>query len=135
MSDGKRCDAAGRLALLVVDDNPVARIAIGAVAARIGVDASPVASGEEAIASLDCNDFDAVLIDLGLPGIDGVALTRAIRSAGARWSGIAVVGMTAALRPGVEAHCIAAGMSAVLAKPVRREALKAALQQALASPA
>jgi CheY-like chemotaxis protein len=117
------------LTLLVVDDNPVVRIAVVAVARRLGVAAQEAASGEEALERLRRHDrFDAMLIDLRLPGLDGPAVTRAIRSAAEPWSTLPIFGMTGTVSAGDEALCVAAGMGGLLRKPVLRDALAAVLR-------
>jgi CheY-like chemotaxis protein len=115
------------MSLLIVEDNPVVRIALGAVAARLGIAAAHAESGEAAIEALRSFRFDALLIDLQLPGLDGIATTRAIRQAAAPWSTVPVIGMTATVGPEDDARSTAAGMARLLRKPVQSQALAAAI--------
>jgi PAS domain S-box-containing protein len=99
----------GHEAVLVVDDEPAILSALELLLSENGYRTCTAASGEEALAA--CrergNDFDAVLMDLGLPGLGGAALLREIRrakprakvvvSSGSAWDGWREAGATAFL--------------------------------------
>jgi PAS domain S-box-containing protein len=117
-----------RLRLLLADDNPVnQRLAVGLLEKR-GHTVVVVDNGREALAALDRQSFDAILMDVQMPEMDGFEATAAIRererTCGTR---IPIVAMTAHAMRGDRERCLAAGMDAYVAKPVRAEELYAAL--------
>ncbi len=73
--------------------------------------------------------YDAILMDLQMPVMDGLEATRQIRRAPGPNRRGRIIGLTAAVGPQFEAQCRAAGMNDYLAKPVQRSALLAALTQ------
>jgi signal transduction histidine kinase/CheY-like chemotaxis protein len=66
--------------ILVVDDNRDAADTLGALLTALGATVSVVHSGREALASLDSFDPDTVLLDIGMPGLDGYEVSRRIRA-------------------------------------------------------
>jgi len=112
--------------VLLVEDNPVNQRVAQLFLERAGCDVLLAADGVEALAALAGSRVDLVLMDVQMPVMDGLTATRRIRASGSR---IPIVGLTAnAMREQVE-ECRAAGMDDVLAKPIDRERLDAALAQ------
>jgi CheY-like chemotaxis protein len=72
--------------------------------------------------------FDVVLMDVQMPGMDGIAATAAIR-ANPAWRDIPIIAMTAHAMKGDRERLLEAGMDDYISKPVRREALFAALER------
>ncbi len=121
-----------RRILLVEDDATVAAVISGLLRAQ-GHHIVHAAHGLAALAELESADYDIALIDLDLPGIDGLALARLLRAREAN-SGkvrLPLVGISARSVGDEEALCVAAGMDAFLRKPVTGEMLAAALAKAL----
>lgn len=114
--------------VLVVDDNAVNRRVATALLDRLGAASEAVASGDEALARVVDARFDVILMDLEMPGLDGLASTRALR---ARGDATPVVALTASAGPETASQCEAAGMCGCLTKPVAAERLRAALEDAL----
>jgi signal transduction histidine kinase/CheY-like chemotaxis protein len=114
--------------VLVVDDNLVNRRVATALLDRLGAASEAVASGDEALVRAGDARFDVILMDLEMPGLDGLASTRALR---ARGDATPVVALTASAGPETAAECEAAGMCGCLTKPVAAERLRAALEDAL----
>jgi CheY-like chemotaxis protein len=114
---GKRASAARGLRVLVAEDNPFARAVLKTVLTELGHEADFAGSGEAVVAAASQRRHDLILMDVTLPGMDGLAATRAIRAAenGLRVPIIGVSGRAEARD--VEA-ARAAGMDAFLAKPV-----------------
>jgi signal transduction histidine kinase/CheY-like chemotaxis protein len=104
--------------VLVVEDNPVNEAVARAYLKSAGAHCEVAGSGEDAIARLAHEDFDLVLMDLLMPGIDGAEVTRRVRAMACR---VPVVAMTASVRPEDRARCFAAGMDDFLAKPLSLE--------------
>src|SRR5262249_29874266 len=89
--------------------------------------------GHEAVGLFGAQEFDAVLMDIQMPGMDGFACTAAIRSAEAHTGGhIPIIAMTAHALAGDREKCLAAGMDDYVSKPIRREDLFRALAGAIA---
>ena len=122
----RRGGVARRLRVLVAEDNPFARAVLKTVLTELGHQADFAGSGEAVIAAAAQRRHDLILMDVTLPGMDGLAATRAIRAAenGARVPIIGVSGRAEA-RDVEAAH--AAGMDAFLAKPVSPAVLAATL--------
>ena len=105
--------------ILVAEDNePSLELAL-ILLRSAGADASGVSNGREAVELVKAECFDAVLMDVQMPLMDGKAATEAIReSESAEGTRIAIIGLTAhAMREQHEA-CIDAGMDAVITKPL-----------------
>ncbi|MGA0778172.1 MAG: ATP-binding protein [Gemmobacter sp.] len=115
------------LRLLVVEDHPINTAVIEAYLEAMGHGFETVATGEEAVARALGADFDAVLMDVNLPGISGIEATRAIREAPepAR-AQVPVIGISAHIHDHDIAACLGAGMDEVLPKPLAPEDLAAA---------
>ncbi|WP_323716358.1 ATP-binding protein [Paracoccus aminovorans] len=120
---------AGRaLDLLVVEDHAVNRMVLDGYLARMGHRFEMVGCAEEALARLDGRRFDAVLMDVNLPGMSGIEATRAIR-ARPDGRGLPVIGISAHVQPEEIAACHAAGMDRVLSKPLAPADLDRALRE------
>lgn len=104
-----------RLRVLLVDDNEVNREVLIEMLRRLGHDASAAADGEQGQARLESGTYDAVFMDVQLPGIDGLELTRRFRANGHTTP---VIGITAHTSRLDRDRCLAAGMNSVLSKPV-----------------
>ena len=116
-----------RLRLLVVEDNETNRMVLRAYLDDMGHEARMVGTGEAALAAAE---FDAVLMDVNLPGLSGSDTTRAIRAhPDPRRAGVPVIGISAHVQERERAETLAAGMSCLLAKPLTPEALAGALDR------
>jgi len=120
-------------AVLAVDDNEVNRMVLEAQLSALGVRATLACGGREAVDLCAARRFDAVLMDVSMPDMDGRAALAAIRAAEAA-AGLPrtpVLAVTAhALRHQIEAF-LAQGFDGHVPKPVRADALRAALCAAL----
>jgi CheY-like chemotaxis protein len=115
------------LRVLLAEDNLVNQKVALAMLRRLGYRADVAESGVEAIAALEAETYDLVLMDVHMPAMDGLEATRRIRS---RWSTERqprIVAMTANAMEADQEACRDAGMDDFLAKPVRLESLAAAL--------
>jgi signal transduction histidine kinase/CheY-like chemotaxis protein len=121
-------DYARGLRVLSVEDNPFGRVVLNAVLTELGHQAEFVGRGEDALDRIKQGDFDAILMDMVLPGIDGVEAIRRIRALDAPFGAIAIIGVSG--RSNDEAAARAAGADAFLVKPVSPRALAIALLEA-----
>src|SRR5262249_20308673 len=102
---------------------------------RLGYRADVSANGQEALDRLSRATYDVVLMDVQMPGMDGLEASRAIC---ARWSPRQrprIIAMTAEAMEGDREKCLAAGMDDSIAKPVRLAELARALPRARPLPA
>lgn len=116
------------LRLLGVEDNPFGRVVLSAILTELGHRVEFVGRGDEAVARAAGGGYDAVLMDLVLPGMDGVTATRAIRALPPPQGRIPIIGVSG--RGTDERKARAAGADAFLVKPVSPRALAFALVEA-----
>jgi two-component system sensor histidine kinase/response regulator len=124
----------GMWRVLVVEDNDANQQLMTRVLDSIGVGADVVTSGEDACAAVTRWAYDLILMDCRLPGMDGLATTRAIRASRGGQT-IPILGVTASAVTGVRHACLDAGMNDVLMKPTRPSALVDALRRWLTTVA
>ena len=110
--------------VLVVDDNPVNRQILQEQLNLLGCTTHLEASGEAALALPDKNRFEIIFTDLFMPGMDGYALARALRSEGYQGR---IIGITANAILDKDKEWSAAGMDALLIKPLPMAALRDSL--------
>ena len=117
---------ARRLTVLCAEDNPYGRVILNTILGELGHRADFVGSGEEAVAAA-ARGYDAVLMDVTLPGIDGLEATRRIRALEGATGLTPIVGISGRTAPGDEQAARSAGMDFYLRKPVSPSALSEAL--------
>jgi CheY-like chemotaxis protein len=108
-----------RAAVLLVEDVATNRMLTAALLRRQGHRVDVAESGTDALRMVSAHPYDVVFMDLVMPGIDGCEAARRIRALPGPEGAVAIVALTASDSPESHAACIAAGMNAVLAKPVR----------------
>ncbi len=121
--------APGPLRILVAEDNAVNQKVALRLLERLGYQADVSANGLEALDRLDRAPYDVVLMDVQMPGMDGLEASRAIC---ARWpprQRPRIIAMTAEAMEGDRERCLAAGMDDYLVKPVRLDELARALSR------
>ena len=116
------------LRVLSVEDNPFGRVVLNTILSELGHHAEFIGRGEAAVERIAGGDFDAVLMDMVLPGIDGIEAIRRIRGLNSPLSQIAIIGVSG--RGDDEEASRAAGADAFLVKPVSPRALAAVLLEA-----
>jgi CheY-like chemotaxis protein len=121
-----------KLHILVADDNLVNLRLARSLLAKQGHSAVAVGSGREALAALEQQSFDLVLMDVQMPNMDGFEATKVIR-AQERISQkhLPIVAMTAHAMSGDRERCLAAGMDSYVTKPVDAAKLFTAIKDAL----
>ncbi|NBB74074.1 MAG: PAS domain-containing protein, partial [Bacteroidetes bacterium] len=121
------------LRILVAEDNLVNQKVTRQQLHRLGYRADIVADGHEVIDALRRQPYDVVLMDLQMPGMDGLEATRHIVE-GAVDTRPYIIAMTASAMKEDRQRCFDAGMDDYVAKPVDTEALAEALRQSSAQP-
>ena len=113
------------LKILVVDDNPLNREVffdlINDYKNKVEVDMAD--DGKMALAKIESNDYDVVLMDIQMPRMDGYEATRQIRKLEGKKKDLPVIAMTAHVLEGVADKCDAAGMNDYVAKPINMKIL------------
>ena len=125
----KATRADGALRVLVADDSAVNRILTAAALAELGHDGETVRDGYEALAKLRTGDWDLVITDLQMPGMDGFALARALRALPGERGRLPLIALTGEDASRSRGRCLAAGCDAWLAKPVEPLKLGATIDQ------
>ena len=104
--------------ILVVDDVAVNRELVRTMLSPFGYDIVEAASGAGAVAAAMAGGFDLILMDLQMPGMDGLAATRAIRQTCEANRATPILALSANVLPVHQAECRAAGMDDHIAKPI-----------------
>ena len=115
--------------LLLVEDVALNQELACAVLSRGGHRVDVVSSGPEAIEAVRARGYDLVLMDIQMPGMDGISATRLIRALAPPAGDVPVVAMTANVLPHQVASFAAAGMQGHVGKPFRRDVLFAAIER------
>ena len=109
------------LRILCVEDNPYGRVVLNTILTELGHRADFVGTGEAAVEAAAGKSYDAVLMDVTLPGIDGLEATRRIRAR--IGSDVRVIGVSGRSSPEEAARARLAGMDDYLSKPLSPSAL------------
>ena len=115
--------------VLVVEDSPVNQIVAARALELCGCQVEIVADGYAALRALDAHDYDLVLMDCQMPGLDGYEATVELRRREGGSRRTPVVAMTAHAMDQDRERCLAAGMDDYLSKPMRHEDLARTLSR------
>jgi CheY-like chemotaxis protein len=120
--------------ILLVEDDPTSRMLVAGILRRDGHTVEEACEGEPAVSAVRQRDFDLVLMDVQMPGMDGLAATRAIRALAKdptpqlqERSQVPIVALTAHAMRGDAERCLDAGMNRYLTKPIQADRLRACL--------
>jgi two-component system cell cycle response regulator DivK len=117
--------------ILIVDDNPTNLKLVAYLVQAAGYDVATAVDAERALDSIRAHAPRLILMDLQLPGIDGLELTRRLKADPAT-RGIIVVAVTAYAMKGDHDRAIAAGCDDYVTKPIDTRALPATIKRNLA---
>lgn len=121
------------LRILIAEDNEVNRRLALLLLNRLGYTADVVVNGREAVEAIRVRPYDVVLMDCHMPELDGYAATgeiRALTTDNPERPRPRIIAVTAAAMSDDRAKCLAAGMDDYVTKPVKVDALRAALELA-----
>jgi signal transduction histidine kinase/CheY-like chemotaxis protein/HPt (histidine-containing phosphotransfer) domain-containing protein len=117
------------LRVLVAEDNVVNQRVTRAFLERLGCTVDVVGDGRAAVAACERAAYDAVLMDLQMPDLDGFEATALIRAGAGPSARAPILALTAATREQERQRCLAVGMNDVLRKPLRFGVLRDALER------
>jgi len=106
--------------VLVAEDNSINQQVIRELLKRWGMEVKIANNGKEALYLLEKNDFDIVLMDVHMPGVDGIEATRLIRQ---KWADLPIIALTAGVTQQEHDQVLACGMNAFVGKPIQQELL------------
>ena len=115
--------------ILLVEDTPLNRDLALAVLAAAGHRVEAVGSGSEAIEAVQAAPYDLVLMDVQMPGMDGMTATRYIRALAHPAADLPIVAMTASVRPRQVLAFHEAGMTDHIGKPFKRADLLGSVER------
>jgi CheY-like chemotaxis protein len=116
--------------ILLVEDIPMAQILARVTLERMGNTYIDIAeSGESALDQLAKENYDLILMDIGLPGMDGIETTKQIRTSDHAQKDITIVALTANEDASVKEDCFKAGMHDYIAKPLTLQKANDILKQ------
>lgn len=123
-----------RLWVLVADDNVVNRTVASMMLKKLGANADTAEDGSEVLLKIKERFFDMILMDVEMPGLNGIEATRIIRSGGIPMKNVEprIVTLTGHAMKGDVSRYLEAGMDGVLVKPLRPEDLKNELLRTMA---
>ncbi len=124
---------ARRPRILVVDDMQTNRFLLEVFLIRNGFQPDLAANGDEAVKLAAERDYDAILMDLQMPDLDGFGATRKIRANERPGRRTPIIALTATIAKGTREKCLAAGMDEHLTKPLDLTKFKAVLGRIIAS--
>ena len=112
--------------LLLAEDNELNQKVILAMLKHLGYSADTALNGIDVLLALKHKRYDLILMNVGLPEMDGIEVTRQIRRI--FQNGPKIIAVTAYDLPGMKQECLGAGMDDFITKPVRVDELSAVLK-------
>ena len=119
--------------LLLVEDSEASQLVAAAILRKAGYEVDLARDGETAVEAATSGAYDAILMDVRMPGFDGYEATRRIRALHGPAGRVRILALTASAMPGDVKRSLAAGMDAHLTKPVDRAGLLGAVAALLAA--
>jgi CheY-like chemotaxis protein len=119
------------LTVLLVDDNRLNQLVAAGTLKKLLYNVEIVESGAKAVEACTTSTFDAVLMDIMMPDMDGYEATKRIRAIEADRGAppVPIIGVSARAMDGDRENALAAGLDDYLTKPLREEELKAVLER------
>jgi signal transduction histidine kinase/ActR/RegA family two-component response regulator len=118
IGDAREALKSSNLRVLLVDDHPINRQVASLFLRPFNMRVVEAVNGAEALAALELESFDVVLLDMHMPVMDGPTTISHIRNSGEDWAGIPVIALTADAMSGDRERYLAMGMTGYLSKPL-----------------
>lgn len=118
--------------VLYVEDDPVNRRVMQAILASTGAVLTEAVDGQAGVDAVEAGDFDVVLMDLRMPGMDGISAIKQIRARGDAKAKLPIVVVTADVTPAVKANCLECGADGIIYKPINFKELFSVIGRAVA---
>lgn len=119
--------------VLFIEDDRMNRRVVRDMLDVAGAQMEEAESAEIGLARIDAEDFDMILVDLRMPGMDGLTAIGHIRARGDAKGELPIIVVTADRAVDLRERCLAAGANDVIFKPVAMDALFEAMGRLLAS--
>ncbi|HEY7302803.1 MAG TPA: response regulator [Bryobacteraceae bacterium] len=126
------CAASRRI--LVVEDNSINRVVIQRMLERLGHRVEMATDGDTAIRRVQEIQYDLLLMDVNMPGLDGLQATRQIRALPAVQANVPIIALTASAMVNDRRDCLDAGMNDYLSKPISMDALRIVIDRWTSGP-
>ncbi len=126
--EGMGAQMIGGARILIAEDNEINQQVAKEIVEYAGATVRVAWNGKEAVEALNESEFDAVLMDIQMPEMDGFEATRVIRADG-RFKGLPIIAMTAHAMTGDRERCLKKGMNDHISKPINGDDLLATLAQ------
>ena len=123
------------LNILFIEDDRMNRRVVGDMLDVAGATMVEAESAERGLEILDEQDFEMVLVDLRMPGMDGITAIRHIRARSDAKGMVPIIVVTADVAPDLRQRCLSAGADDVIFKPVAMDSLFDAIGRILAREA
>ncbi|MET1028741.1 MAG: PAS domain S-box protein, partial [Dongiaceae bacterium] len=117
--------------VLLAEDNHINQLLITSMLGKLGFEVDLANNGLEAVTAVQRSDFDLLLMDAQMPGMNGIEATLAIRGLDCPAAKVPIIALTANAMSGDRDTYIAAGMNDYVSKPIRRPELLAAINRCL----
>ncbi len=129
-TEGVPADRAGAPAVLLAEDNTVNQLVAKKLLMKLGYAVTVVSDGKEAVEAFGRSRFAVILMDVQMPGMDGLEATREIRRLELETGRhTPVIALTAHAMKGDRERCLEAGMDGYLTKPIGRDELREVLEE------
>jgi CheY-like chemotaxis protein len=119
--------------VLFVEDDAMNRRVVRDMLGVAGLDMSEAPEAETGLKMIDENDYDLILMDLRMPGMDGLSAIRNIRARGDLKGTLPIIVVTADMAVNIRENCLAAGANDVILKPVAMDLLFDAIGRTIAA--
>ena len=104
--------------ILLAEDNDINQLFITTMLEKVGHEVDVVENGELAVSAVKVGAYDLVLMDIHMPGMDGIEATQAIRRSNGDFADVPIIALTANSMKGDRERFLAAGMSDYVSKPI-----------------
>lgn len=115
--------------ILLVEDNPISQHVEMRLLKESGYSVVAVTNGEDAIEAVKTNEFSLVLMDVEMPGMDGIRATKLIRKLDSQVKQVPIIAVTAHSSMKDREKCLASGMNDYIAKPININFMKMTIDQ------